>query len=180
MALLEVLALDTTTPQIRAPGAADLYSVPRSMFMSDTFGYYGPSINYGMQFQVAGGFLSLFANGPEMVRVCGTPPYGLNVYYRIGFGTVVTSSDVGLERVAAKVLKISDGGVAAGPSGNGCILLPAFTVGTLPVAAAIILGARATVSDASVVAAGNYGTIVATGGANVVPVYCDGTNWRIG
>ena len=53
-----------------------------------------------------------------------------------------------------------------------------YTVGTLP--AVGNKGARAFVTDGSVVAAGNFGTVVAGGGANNVPVYDDGTNWRIG
>lgn len=36
------------------------------------------------------------------------------------------------------------------------------------------------VSDSSVVAAGNFGNVVAGSGANIVPVFSDGTNWRIG
>jgi hypothetical protein len=53
-----------------------------------------------------------------------------------------------------------------------------YTVGTLP--AVGNKGARAFVTDGSVVAAGNFGTVVAGGGANNVPVYDDGINWRIG
>jgi hypothetical protein len=42
-------------------------------------------------------------------------------------------------------------------------------------------GARAMVSDSSVVAAGNFGAAVAGGGVGAtVPVYHDGTNWKIG
>ena len=41
-------------------------------------------------------------------------------------------------------------------------------------------GARAMVSDSTVAASGNFGAVVASGGANVVPVYSDGSNWRIG
>jgi hypothetical protein len=43
-----------------------------------------------------------------------------------------------------------------------------------------IEGARAFATDANLVAAGNFGSIVSGGGANKVPVYGDGTNWRIG
>lgn len=39
---------------------------------------------------------------------------------------------------------------------------------------------RAFVNNSSVAATGNFGAIVAGGGANTVPVYSDGTNWRIG
>jgi hypothetical protein len=41
-------------------------------------------------------------------------------------------------------------------------------------------GQRAFVSDSTVAASGNFGAAVAGGGSNVVPVYSDGTNWRIG
>jgi hypothetical protein len=59
---------------------------------------------------------------------------------------------------------------------------PVFpTVASLPSAsAATSKGMRYLVNDATVVAAGNFGATVTGGGANVVPVYSDGTNWRIG
>lgn len=60
---------------------------------------------------------------------------------------------------------------------SGSIPLPIqapLTVATLPAATA---GARNFVSDAN---ATTFASIVAGGGANVVPVYADGTNWRIG
>jgi hypothetical protein len=42
-----------------------------------------------------------------------------------------------------------------------------------------LAGTECYVSDSSVTHAGNSGNIVAGGGANFVPVYYDGTNWRI-
>lgn len=53
-----------------------------------------------------------------------------------------------------------------------------FTVATLPAASAGAL--RRFVRDSSVAASGNFGAVVAGGGANTVPVYSDLTNWRIG
>jgi hypothetical protein len=53
----------------------------------------------------------------------------------------------------------------------------ARTVATLPVAATVGAGSRAFVTDAN---ATTFASIVAAGGANGVPVYSDGTNWRIG
>jgi hypothetical protein len=50
-------------------------------------------------------------------------------------------------------------------------------VSALPAAAASNVGFRYIVSDATVT---TFGTVVAGGGANVVPVYSTGTNWRIG
>jgi hypothetical protein len=54
-----------------------------------------------------------------------------------------------------------------------------IAVASLP-AAGSSTGARTFVNNSSVVASGNFGAIVAGGGANTVPVYSDGTNWRIG
>lgn len=41
-------------------------------------------------------------------------------------------------------------------------------------------GARAMLIGSTVAAAGNFGAIVVGGGANIVPVFSDGTNWLIG
>ena len=52
-----------------------------------------------------------------------------------------------------------------------------LTVATLPAAATAGAGARSFVTDAN---ATTFASVVAAGGANGVPVYSDGTNWRIG
>jgi hypothetical protein len=51
------------------------------------------------------------------------------------------------------------------------------TVGNLPTASAIFTSLRGFVTDAN---ATTFGTTVAAGGSNKVPVFCDGTNWKIG
>lgn len=51
------------------------------------------------------------------------------------------------------------------------------TVSGLPTAATAGQGARRTVTDATVT---TFASVVAGGGTNIVPVYSDGTNWRIG
>ena len=43
-----------------------------------------------------------------------------------------------------------------------------------------VAGARAFINNANLVAASNFGTLVGSGGSNVVPVWSDGTNWYIG
>lgn len=58
------------------------------------------------------------------------------------------------------------------------LALPVFTAATLP--AASPAGQSSFVSDSSVTLAAGLGAVVAGGGTNVVPVYSDGTNWRIG
>jgi len=55
--------------------------------------------------------------------------------------------------------------------------LTVYTVATLPSAATAGVGARSFVSDATLAV---FASTVAGGGANKVPVYSDGTNWKIG
>jgi hypothetical protein len=62
---------------------------------------------------------------------------------------------------------------------NALLLFPAVTLATLP-NAATAPGARAMIADSSVAASGNFGAVVVAGGANIVPVFSDGTNWFIG
>lgn len=52
-----------------------------------------------------------------------------------------------------------------------------YTFATLPIVA---VPSRAFIADSSVAASGNFGAIAAGGGANIVPVYFDETNWKIG
>jgi hypothetical protein len=52
-----------------------------------------------------------------------------------------------------------------------------YTVSTLPSAATAGVGARSFVTDAL---APTFGATVVTGGAVAVPVYSDGTNWKVG
>jgi hypothetical protein len=65
-----------------------------------------------------------------------------------------------------------------------CVLptsrITSTTVGGLltPVAAGV--GGRATVTDATATLTAGIGAVVVGGGANIVPVFSDGTNWRIG
>lgn len=53
----------------------------------------------------------------------------------------------------------------------------ATTVAALPTSPAPTTGARAFVTDAN---ATTFNSVVAAGGANGVPVFFDGTDWRIG
>lgn len=52
-----------------------------------------------------------------------------------------------------------------------------YEVANLPGAATLGAGARAFVIDSSV---STFGTTVAGGGSGKVPVYSDGTNWKVG
>ena len=52
-----------------------------------------------------------------------------------------------------------------------------YTLATLPLAST---GSRAFISDSNLFASGNFGNIATSGGSNTVPVYYDGSDWRIG
>ena len=72
---------------------------------------------------------------------------------------------------------LADGEISAGGSVNGS------KVTTLPTALAnltAVSGARAFINNANLVASGNFGTLVGSGGSNVVPVWSDGSDWYIG
>jgi len=55
-----------------------------------------------------------------------------------------------------------------------------LTYADLPQSPNIIAGQRAFINDANLEAVENFGEVVGGGGANSVPVWSDGTNWRIG
>ncbi|HEX4693120.1 hypothetical protein [Sphingomonas sp.] len=57
------------------------------------------------------------------------------------------------------------------------VKFPTYAVAALPAAATAGAGARAFVNDAD---ATTFNSVVAGGGANFVPVFCDGTDWKIG
>lgn len=84
------------------------------------------------------------------------------------------SNEITLGNSSVTALRIPGLTITAGAK---YINLGVSTVAALPLVATAGSGARAFVSDAN---ATTFATIVAGGGANPVPVYCDGTNWRIG
>lgn len=87
------------------------------------------------------------------------------------------AKDVGFSRNAAGIIEVNTG--AAGTFrdlwARHLRLATAFTVATLP--AAGVQGRMAYVTDSLAPA---FGAIVAGGGAVVIPVFDDGTNWRVG
>jgi hypothetical protein len=60
---------------------------------------------------------------------------------------------------------------------SGFVKTTAVVVASLPNAATAGAGARSFVTDAT---AATFGTVAAGGAANAVPVWSDGTNWKIG
>lgn len=73
-------------------------------------------------------------------------------------------------------------GISLGTSftASSYVKVTAVSVANLPAAATVGAGARASATDATQTLTAGIGAVVAGGGANTVPVFSDGTNWRIG
>ena len=106
-------------------------------------------------------------------------------HVRAGFGAGSTPTDLVLSSVHSISpyyienlrLKATGETVVSGFLTAPYVRTTSVTVATLPAAGTAGAGARAFVSDAN---ATTFASVVAGGGANGVPVYSDGTNWRIG
>jgi hypothetical protein len=89
--------------------------------------------------------------------------------------------NIGTGGVSGSITNITVGTNISGSTStttmNGVVKRQVYTVATLPSASTSGLGATAFVSDALSPA---FGATVATGGAVAVPVYSDGTNWKVG
>lgn len=124
------------------------------------FIYNGDSINVG-QNTVGVGASTVEAGvtgllwGSENVLNDNTPNTGDVTYWR---------PNANVPNMLIKQIQVTD-----------FMLLPRYTVNSLP--AASTPGQTAYVIDAN---ATTFASVVATGGSNFVPVYSDGTNWRIG
>ena len=70
MAALEVIALDTVTPQLRAPGAGDTYTFPRAVAMTGALTYGGVTLNNAV---TGTGDMVLSVSPTFTTPVLGTP-----------------------------------------------------------------------------------------------------------
>ena len=96
-------------------------------------------------------------------------PLPLNEYDRVYFDQLLNVLRLYFNRLDALTTQLTASGVVP-PLTN-------YTVATLPSAATSGKGARSFVTDAL---APTFGATVVTGGAVAVPVYSDGTNWKVG
>jgi len=94
-----------------------------------------------------------------------------NDFGRLNFGSAADTHPA----IARDGAGIKFTGAAAGSTSH--IKVPAVAVLSLPAAATAGVGARAFVNDAL---APVFGSTVATGGAVAVPVYSDGSAWKVG
>lgn len=127
-----------------------------------------------------------YANGGDVQINGGNGDYGGDVLIAGGVGgSAPTSGRVQLQAARSGYF-YTGGDLTFASTGGGQLLtirprLPGQTVVSLPAAAAGNLGMRATVTDSNAASfTAGIGAVVAGGGATVVPVVSDGTNWRIG
>ena len=144
---------------------------------------------------IAQDVLTIAGNNQLQLLISGVA--NANQQLRIGYDTPAGIGAIQAETVGASfdklVLNPLGGNVGVGTLNpgqklevNGNVQSTGYqrtvpvTVATLVAAATAGAGAWHFVTDSTVVAAGNFGAAVVGVGANSVPVYCDGTNWRIG
>lgn len=144
-----------------------------------SFSVQGSDTNIDMNFAAKGTGGVYFGNGYGYAAAFLDSGVAQNTVNYIGFkgsrttvspSITATGSDTNLDLILA----------AKGTGVVNCsmpVKVPVYTVATLPAAATAIRGARAMVTDAN---AATFNSTVAGGGANIVPVFCDGTNWKIG
>jgi hypothetical protein len=125
--------------------------------------------------------IGVFTRGTQtyssfMFGATNRPIFKLGDAFSIAWGSnsvaEQANEDVALARDSAGVVKVTDGS-----TGTGYLKLIPTTVGALTAAATVGAGTKAFVTDAN---ATTFASVVAGGGSNVVPVYSDGTDWRIG
>lgn len=157
----------------------------------------GTAVNYlTLVYSITGdgvGFVATGADTDISFNITGKGAGGVNVTagsgdlnVTSGSGTASLRSGSGLAEIQGATVEITSVGVCDISTGSGGFGIDnvfrqmATTVGALPSPLTVFAGARHFVTDSNATLAAGLGNIVAGGGANNVPVYSDGTNWRIG
>ncbi len=120
MAALEVLALNESTPQIRAPGASDTYTFPRRVNIANVGALATPALTFGDNttgfWRQAADRVALSVNGTlEHLFLGGTQRLASNI--KIGWSSGSPSAvaeDVAFLRVAAGIIGVRDGTTGGG------------------------------------------------------------------
>ena len=105
----------------------------------------------------------------------------------VGNGNV-TGGNILTGGLISATANVTGGNIFTTGSGGDIVLTGgsitgARSVATTPTALVnltAVAGGRAFINNANLVAAGNFGNQVGSGGSNVVPVWSNGTNWYIG
>lgn len=150
-------------------------------FLSMTIGARGANgwDSDGRSLFVNGGALRYSYNYSSMLETPALAPLAIGLgptaTFRWGSSNPSGSYDVGLYRKASGILELNNG--TAGTYAGSAFTTGSQTIAQLPAAATAGAGARAFVTDAN---STTFLSVVASGGANKVPVVSDGTNWLIG
>jgi hypothetical protein len=95
-------------------------------------------------------------------------------------GGFLTSNEFARISHSNNALEFYDGGNIFGANVVEANTFSGTVVAFSSLPAATTTGLRAFINDANLVAVGNFGAQVSGGGSNTVPVWSNGTNWRIG
>ena len=132
-----------------------------------------------------GGSVRVYA-GNAGTSVAGNQAFGGEVDIRGGYSTLTGTSggDIFITpgNSASNLtgfVYITGNNIWGFDTSRGALYFPNVGLVTLP-SAGSVSGARAMINDSTVPASTNFGAIAVGGGANVVPVFSDGTNWLIG
>lgn len=173
MSALEVLALDTATPQIRAPGASDTYKLPRAAeviqgtnaapavaFTGDTdTGLYSPGANeIGL---ATGGTGRLTIDGSGNVNIPGT----------LAVTGAITGSVTGTAANVTGTVAVANGGTGNTTYTDGQLLIGNSTGNTLT-KATLTSGSGISITNGSgsitIAATGGTGTVTSVSGTGTV------------
>lgn len=167
--------------------ATGMQVVPISQF------YPGAGFDGTVITQTAGNSVQMVATGANAGAAIGweqtpydgvNPPTGGTAY--IDFNDTANSAVIVTGSYDTTVYSWTfgeDGQLSAPGNITAGNILGVNIVVTTPTALAnltAVAGGRAFVNNANLVAAGNFGQQVGSGGSNTVPVWSDGTNWYIG
>lgn len=168
-------------------GANDVFSVSKSGIVNIPTGNY-PYSDVGGSYRAAGNKLiektgnsttiwnAIGGGNPFIALINSTVLVGSTIL--LGWGSTadpLAGQDTGFARKAAKIIEINSGTTGVYP--GTALSTGVQTVAQLPAAATAGAGARSMVSDANSVV---FNAAAVGGGANIMPVFCNGVGWFIG
>jgi hypothetical protein len=154
-----------------------------------TKGYMNVGIGYAAMSYITTGYNNVGVGQKAGQKITGGSTNNVTSYNSTYIGALTKASADGNANEIVIGYNVTGSGSNTTTIGNssttltklaGAVNSTVYTVATLPSASTSGAGARAFVTDANATMTAGIGTTVAAGGANAVPVYSDGTNWKIG